>query len=72
MMFYSGMENLALWSRSETVGSAMKDGTNPDLPIFSKPYLRPQEVATQDLRFEEFEEYLQGSLNANLKSWVAA
>ena len=51
--FYSNRENLALWTRSETVGSAVKDGPNPVLPIFSRPYLFREEVATQYLGFHE-------------------
>ena len=51
---HSNRGNLALWTRSEADGSAVKDRPNPVLPIFSRPYLFRQDVVTQYLGFKEF------------------
>ena len=69
---HSNRGNLALWTRSVPVGSAIKSRPNPALPIFSRPYLWCKVVATQDLGFHEHGEDSQGSMGGTPKSWVAA
>jgi hypothetical protein len=52
--YFLKRKNLALWTRSEIFGFAVKEVPNPVLPIFSRPYLFRQKLATQYLGFKEF------------------
>jgi len=54
--FYFDRENPALWTGSQFKGFALKDRSNPAMPIFSRPYLFCKVATTQYLGFDEYGE----------------
>jgi len=63
MAFHFDRENPALpavrdlrLAGSQFKGFALKDGPNPVMPIFSRPYLFRKVAATQYLGFDEYGE----------------